>query len=140
MDSIAINTHKMPDGTPSFHPHARRVGSFIYVSGIIATKKGLEQIPGVQYGENGQIIGQDVVKQFESTIENLRFVLDEAGSSLDRVFDVTVFLTNIDRDFKLFNEIYGKYFSDIMPSRTTVEVTRLPSPVCIELKVIATVG
>lgn len=139
MESVAINTTLMPDGASSFHPHARRVGGFIYVSGIIASKRELECIPGVQYGDNGEIIGHDVVVQFESTLENLLHVLDEAGSSLERVFDVTVFLTNIDRDFKKFNEIYGKYFSEIMPARTTVEVSRLPSPVCLELKVIATV-
>ncbi len=137
MKNIAINSETIADGSKSFHPHARLVGNFLYVSGIIATQKDEPQIPGVIYDSDGRPVGHDVVKQFESTIQNLEDVLITAGTSLKNVIDVTVFLTNIERDFQKFNAVYGKYFSEILPARTTVEVTRLPSPVCIELKVIA---
>ena len=137
MRNVEVNTTKMPDGTASFHPHARIVGDFVYVSGIIATKVGIEKIPGVIYDAAGGVIGHDVVEQFNSIIENLVHVLEEAGTSLENVIDVAVFLTDIDRDFKKFNQAYGKYFDQIKPARTTVEVSRFPSPVCIEMKVIA---
>lgn len=139
MRNIPINTEMMADGSGSFHPHARLVGDFLYVSGIIASKKGKIKIPGVVYDNDGHVIGHDVVKQFESTLENLEAALVAAGTTLKNVFDVTVFLTDIERDFKEFNRIYGEHFGGILPARTTVEVTRLPSPVCIELKVIAIV-
>lgn len=137
MKNIEINSDNLPEGKSSFHPHARIVGDFIYVSGIIARKKGLDKIPGVDYNETGDIIGFDIEKQFIATVENLDTLLKECGSSLENVIDITVFLTDIQRDFKKFNAVYGKYFGHINPCRTTVEVTRFPSPVNIELKVIA---
>ena len=97
----------------------------------------MDQIPGVDYNEKGEITGFDIEKQFVATIENLEIVLKECGSSLENVVDITVFLTDIQRDFKKFNAIYGKYFGHINPARTTVEVSKFPSPVNIELKVIA---
>jgi 2-aminomuconate deaminase len=137
MNNIEIHSDKLPDGRSSFHPHARIVGDFIYVSGIIARKKGIDQIPGVEYNDSGEIIGFDIEAQLIATIENLEIVLKECGSSLEKVVDITVFLTDIQRDFKKFNATYGRYFGHINPSRTTVEVSRFPSPVNIELKVIA---
>ena len=140
MKNIPINTEVMTDGSQSFHAHARLVGDFLYVSGIIATKKDQVEIPGVVYDIDGRAAGHDVVKQLVSTFENLEAILTAAGTSLKNVVDVTVFLTDIQRDFKEFNRVYGEYFGEILPARTTVEVTRLPSPVCVELKVIAIVS
>ena len=135
--NIDVHSEAMPDGRSSFHPHARIVGDFIYISGIIARKKDINEIPGVTYDANGKAIEHDVAAQFESIVENLKVLLSEMNSSLENIFDITVFLINIDRDFKKFNQAYGKHFGLIMPCRTTVEVTRFPSDVCIELKVIA---
>ncbi len=137
MHNVEIHSDRLPEGRSSFHPHARIVGDFIFASGIIARKKDVDDIPGVEYGPGGAILGFDVEAQFIATIENLQMLLEECGSSLAQVVDVTVFLTDIQRDFRKFNAAYGRVFGEINPSRTTVEVSRFPSPVCIELKVIA---
>lgn len=132
-----INTNMMEDGSSSFHPHARQVGNFLFVSGIIPRTLGKELIPGVIYDDKGEIIDHDIDKQFVATLENLKHVLKAAGTTINNIVDVTVFLTNLERDFKKFNKIYGKYLGHINPARTTVQISKLPSPVCIELKVIA---
>jgi len=69
----------------------------------------------------------------------VRAILEDAGSALDKVVDVTVFLTNIDRDFAAFNRVYAEYFETLQsrPTRTTVGVVALPVPISVELKVIA---
>lgn len=139
MINIAINTPKVPDGTNSFHPHARRVGDFIYISGLIARMAGEKDIPGVEMDEKGNVISYNLERQVRATLKNLQFILEEAGSSLEKVIDITVFLTDIEKDFKTFNRVYGEYFKEINPCRTTVEVSRFPSPVNIEIKCIAIV-
>lgn len=132
-----IISNKLDNPLSSFHPHAKIVGNLIFVSGIIPKQKDQNLIPGCIYDKHHNIIDHDVKEQFEATIKNLREVLDDSGSSLEKVIDVTVFLTDLKRDFQIFNTAYGEVFQKILPARTTVEVTRLPSPVCIELKVIA---
>jgi 2-aminomuconate deaminase len=119
------------------YPHARVVGDFIFVSGMGPRKAGTKEIPGVKLDANGQIVSYDFETQTRSTIENIKMVLEDAGCSLDDVVDVTAFLTDIPRDFAKFNEVYGHYFAAIGPTRTTVEVRRLPTPIAVELKVIA---
>jgi 2-aminomuconate deaminase len=137
MRNEEINTPQVPDGTSAFHPHARIVGDFIYVSGLIARRVGENAIPGVDMDHNGKVISYNMELQVRATMENLKHILKSAGSSLENVIDITVFLTDIGRDFKEFNKIYGEYFNAIKPCRTTVEVTRFPSPVNIEIKCIA---
>lgn len=132
-----VNTPMMEDGSSSFHPHARQVGDFLYVSGIIPRKLGKVKIPGVLYDEQEGIIGHDVEEQFVATLENLKHVLAAADTTIENIVDITVFLTDLDRDFRKFNKVYGKYLGHVNPARTTVQVPKLPSPVCIELKVIA---
>jgi 2-aminomuconate deaminase len=134
-----INTSKVPDGRPSFHPHARRVGEFIYISGLIARKAGLDKIPGVELDDQGNVTSYDIEVQTRAVFDNLVSILEEAGSTLEKVIDITVFLTNIKADFKAFNRVYGEIMKDIHPCRTTVEVVRFPSPVQIEIKCIAIV-
>jgi len=119
------------------YPHARRVGDFIFVSGMGPRKAGQKVIPGVTLDATGQIKSYDFETQCRSTIENITMVLEDAGASLSDVIDVTAFLTNMKGDFEGFNKIYGEYFKDIGPTRTTVEVTALPTPIAVELKVIA---
>ena len=107
------------------YPHARRVGNLLFLSGIGPRHPQTEQIP------------EGIEAQARACIENLKAILEDAGSALEKVVDVTVFLTNIDRDFAAYNRIYGEYFEAIRPTRTTVGVVALPVPISIELKVIA---
>lgn len=120
-------------------PHARRVGDLLFLSGIGPRVRGQQAIPGVTLGPDGSVVGHDITKQCHAVFENVRLVLDEAGSSWARIVDVTVFLTDMQRDFAEFNRLWGQYFTANRPTRTTVEVTRLPTPIAIELKVIATI-
>jgi len=120
------------------YPHARRVGHLLFLSGIGPREKGSKKIPGVELDENRNIISYDIAAQCHAVFRNIKYILDEAGSSWDKIVDVTVFLTNMKNDFPIFNRIYAEYFKDNQPCRTTVEVNCLPTPIAIELKVIAT--
>lgn len=119
------------------YPHARRVGDLIFVSGMGPRKPGTKEIPGVFQNALGEIISYDIELQTRSTIENIRTVLEDMGSKLEDVVDVSVFLTAMKADFQRFNKVYGEYFAKIGPTRTTVEVLSLPTPIAVELKVIA---
>ena len=90
-------------------------------------------------GENGNVIAYDIEAQCHSVFKNIKTILEEAGSSWDKLVDVTVFLTNMKDDFKTYNRIYAEYFKDNQPCRTTVEINCLPTPIAIELKCIATI-
>ena len=107
------------------YPHARRLGNLLFLSGIGPRHPETEQIP------------EGIEAQTRACIENVKAILEDAGSSLEKVVDVTVFLTNIDRDFAAFNRVYGEYFEAIRPTRTTVGVVALPVPISVELKIIA---
>ena len=121
------------------YPHARRAGNLLFVSGIGPRRRGSKEIPGVTLDAQGQIVTYDIVEQCRSVFENIRFILEDAGSSWDRIVDVTAFLTNMN-DFAAYNRIYAEHFPpENRPSRTTVEVSRLPTPIAVELKVIATI-
>jgi 2-aminomuconate deaminase len=121
------------------YPHARRVGNLLFLSGIGPREKGTDKIPGVELDENGNVISYDIEKQCHSVFRNIRYILEEAGSRWENIVDVTVFLTNMKKDFPIFNRIYAEYFKDNQPCRTTIEVNALPTPIAIELKVIATI-
>lgn len=119
------------------YPHARRVGDLIFVSGMGPRKPGTKEIPGVFQNALGEVVSYDIELQTRSTIENIRTVLEDMGSGLEDVVDVSVFLTAMKADFQKFNRVYGEYFANIGPTRTTVEVLSLPTPIAVELKVIA---
>lgn len=133
---MKVKSEKAPPPVGPY-PHARRVGDFIFVSGMGPRKPGTKDIPGTMADAEGNVVAHDIELQTESTIENIKLVLEEAGSGLDDVVDVTCFLTNMSDDFKRFNKVYGRYFEGIGPTRTTVEVLSLPTPICVELKCIA---
>jgi 2-aminomuconate deaminase len=120
------------------YPHAHRVGNLLFLSGVGPRERGSKKIPGVELDETGNIISYDIAAQCHSVFRNIKYILEEAGSSWDKIVDVTVFLTNLEADFPTFNRIYAEYFQKNQPCRTTVEVNRLPTPIAIELKVIAT--
>jgi 2-aminomuconate deaminase len=133
-----INSKKAPEPV-GLYPHARRVGDLLFLSGVGPRERGKTAIPGVQLNDESEVISYDIETQCRSVFQNVRYILEDAGSSWDNIVDVTVFLTNMKDDFALYNKIYAEYFSDNRPCRTTVEVNKLPTPIAIELKVIATI-
>ena len=133
-----LNSSSAPEPV-GLYPHARRVGNLLFLSGVGPRRKGTKVIPGVELDNDGNITSYDIEAQCRSVFDNVRNIVQDAGSSWDRVVDVTVFLTNMDDDFKTYNKIYAEYFADNQPCRTTVEVNKLPTPIAIELKCIATI-
>ena len=137
-----MNDHVESSRAPEpvgLYPHARRVGDLLFLSGVGPRERGSKKIPGVELNDAGDIVSYDIETQCRSVFQNVRYILEDAGSSWENIVDVTVFLTNMKDDFAAYNRIYAEYFSDNRPARTTVEVGALPSPIGIELKVIATI-
>jgi 2-aminomuconate deaminase len=133
-----IESSKAPEPV-GLYPHARRVGNLLFLSGVGPRERGMTKIPGVELNAEGKIIAYDIAAQCHSVFRNVRWILEEAGSSWNQLVDVTVFLTNMKDDFKIYNQIYAEYFKENLPCRTTVEINCLPTPIAIELKCIATI-
>ncbi len=133
-----INSSKAPEPV-GLYPHARRVGNLLFLSGVGPRERGVKTIPGVDLDEAGNIVSYDIESQCRSVFQNVRYILEDAGSSWDNIVDVTVFLTNMKDDFAAYNKIYAEYFADNQPCRTTVEINKLPTPIAIERKVTATI-
>ena len=131
-----IHSSKAPEPVGPY-PHARRVGNLLFLSGVGPRERGKNKIPGVELDDSGNIVSYDIEAQCRSVFRNVRHIVEAAGSSWDRIVDVTVFLTNMNDDFAAFNRVYAEYFKDSQPCRTTIEINRLPTPIAIELKVIA---
>ena len=121
------------------YPHAIKIGNFLFLSGIGPREQGKSKIPGVKLDKKGDIISYDIETQCHSVFNNVRTILEESGSSWENLVDVTVFLTNMKVDFPTFNRLYGEYFKNNQPCRTTIEINSLPTPIAIELKCIATI-
>lgn len=122
------------------YPHARRVGNLLFLSGVGPRRRGSDKIPGVTLDSSGEILDHDIETQCRACFANVKSILEDAGSGWDRIVDVTVFLTDMVRDFEIMNAVYTEHFHNNPPTRTTVEVGALPTPIAVELKVIATVG
>jgi 2-aminomuconate deaminase len=133
-----INSSKAPEPV-GLYPHARRVGNLLFLSGVGPRERGMKKIPGVELDEHGNIVTYDIEAQCHSVFRNIKYILEDSGSSWENIVDVTVFLTNMKDDFKTYNKLYAEYFKDNLPCRTTVEINCLPTPIAIELKVIATI-
>ena len=133
-----FNAKKAPAPVGSY-PHARKVGNLLFLSGVGPRIPGTKNIPGVKLDNKGKIIDYDIEIQCHSVFKNIKFILEEAGSSWENIVDVTVFLTNMKDDFKIYNKLYSEYFSKVQPCRTTLEINCLPTPIAIELKIIATI-
>lgn len=121
------------------YPHARKVGNLLFLSGIGPRDPETDGVPGLKRSATGNYTEFDFEAQVHSVFKNVRIVLEAAGGNWESLVDVTVFLTNMERDFHTFNRIYAEYFKDNQPCRTTVGIDRLPTPICIELKCIAVV-
>lgn len=129
---------KLP--TPlGLYPMTKRAGNLLFVSGMGPREAGSDRIPGLELDKYGNYKNFDFEAQVHSVFKNVKQAIEDAGSSWDKIVDVTVYLTNMKRDFHTYNLIYAQYFRDNQPTRTTVEINSLPSPIAIELKVIATV-
>ncbi|MDE2235383.1 MAG: RidA family protein [Gammaproteobacteria bacterium] len=137
-DKSIIKSRNAPEPVGSY-PHARRVGNLLFLSGVGPRKRGSQSIPGVKLDSLGNVVSYDIEAQCRSVFDNVRAILEDAGSGWERLVDVTVFLTDMQRDFAAYNRIYAEYFKDNQPCRTTVEVGALPTPIAIELKCIATI-
>ncbi len=137
VDSVVSSRAPEPVGA---FPHAKRVGTLLFLSGIGPRTRGTKEIPGVVLDAEGNVRSYDFEAQCRAVFRNVRTVLEDAGSSWDRIVDVTVFLTNMKADFPTFNRLYSEHFATNQPTRTTIEVGSLPTPIAVELKVIATAG
>ena len=140
---MKINAENAPKPV-GLYPHARRIGNLLFLSGVGPRVAGSDAsdslVPGLVLDKNGNYISFDFEAQCKSVFENVRLILEASGSNWDQLVDVTVFLTNMKRDFHTYNRLYAEYFSTNQPCRTTVEINALPTPICIELKCIATIN
>ena len=137
-----FKSERAPEPVGAF-PHAKRVGELLFLSGIGPRERGSKEIPGVTLDSSGNVVSYDIETQCRSVFENVRLVLEDAGATWQDITDVTVFLTDMKKDFPIYNRIYAEYFAGRgkpNPTRTTIEVRALPTPIAIELKVIAAVG
>ncbi len=126
--SQTFNSSRAPEPVGPY-PHAKRVGDLVFLSGVGPRKRGSSVIPGVD--------PFDFELQCRSCFDNVRAVVEDAGLAWSSVADVTVFLTNMKRDFASYNRIYGEYFAgpgNPNPTRTTIEITALPTPIAVEVK------
>jgi 2-aminomuconate deaminase len=121
------------------YPHARKAGNLLFLSGIGSRNAVDNKIPGLELDNDGNIVKYDIEAECHSCFANVKAVLEASGSRWENIIDVTVFLTNMKKDFPVYNQIYSDYFTTVQACRTTVEVKSLPTPIAIELKVIATI-
>ena len=135
--AITINTPNAPNPVGAY-PHARRVGDLLFLSGVGPRQPGTNAIPGGPIrDEHGQPLDYDIEAQTQAVIDNVRVILEAAGSSLEKVIDITAFLVDMDRDFKGYNKVYKTTFEPIQATRTTIAITALPTPIAVEFKVLA---
>ena len=133
--------HTSQAATPlGTYPHARKVGNLLFLSGIGSRSPVDNSIPGLQLDAEGNILSYDIEAECRQCFANVKAVLEASGSSWGQIVDVTVFLTNMKKDFPVYNKVYAEYFSTVQACRTTVEVKSLPTPIAVELKVIAVAG
>jgi 2-aminomuconate deaminase len=141
MSSIQSQNAAEPLGP---YAHARRAGNLLFLSGIGPRKKGSKDIPGAVLDASGNLADYSIEAEMRSCFENIRMILEEAGSRWEKIVDVAVYLTDMQRDWKEYNRVYAEFFkAPNLPTRTTVEVKSLPTggntPIHFEIKVVAEV-
>ena len=134
--SQEFNSQKAPEPT-GLYPHARKVGPMLFLSGVGPRERGTKKIPGVELSPDGQILSYDIEAQCHSVFRNVKNILEDSGYAWTDLVDVTVYLTNMKNDFPIYNKLWGQYFKENPPCRTTVEVNCLPTPIAVELKCLA---
>ena len=133
----AVNSNAAPKPV-GMYPHARQVGDLLYLSGVGPRQPGTNAIPGGPIrDEEGNPIEYDIKAQTRAVVENIARILEEAGSSMDKIVDVTSFLVDMDRDFAGYNEVWAETLGHYGPTRTTLAIRALPTPIAVEMKVIA---
>jgi len=137
-DARDVVSGRAPEPVGAF-PHAKRVGGLLFLSGIGPRKRGSKEIPGVTLDAAGNVAAYDIETQTRAVFENVRLVLEDAGARWEDIVDVTVFLTDMKKDFATFNRLYAESFRTNQPTRTTIEVGSLPTPIAVELKVVASI-
>ncbi len=125
------------------YPLARQAGGLLFLSGVGPRIAGSDAndsgVPGLEVDHNGNFKSFDFAAQVHSVFANVKAILEEHGSSWDKLVDIQVFLVDMKRDFQTFNKIYAEYFEkvDPKPCRTTIAINALPTPIAIELKCVA---
>ena len=137
--SDIFHTDKAPKPV-GLYPHARRAGNLLFLSGVGSRVPGTNEIPGNVYDGSGRLVSYDIEAQCRQVFANVRTILEASGAQWQDLIDVTVFLTNMERDFAAYNRVYAEFFADIQPCRTTLGITALPTQIAIELKCVAAVG
>ena len=134
----AVNADAAPKAVGRY-PHARRVGGLLFLSGIGPRDPATNGVPGNVVDADGRLMAYDIVAQCHSVFANVRAVLEASGARWEDLVDVTVYLTDMARDFKAYNAVWAEYFPDAAtaPCRTTLGITALPTPIAIELKCVA---
>jgi 2-aminomuconate deaminase len=125
------------------YPHAKRVGDFLFLSGVGPRVRGTSEIPGVTRNAQGEIVDHDIEVQCRSCFENIRVIIEDAGAQWEQIVDVTTYLTHMRRDFAAYNRVYAEWFAGPgkpNPTRTTVQVGALPTTIAVELKVVVWLG
>ena len=137
-DVIQASSAPKPVGV---YPHARRVGDLLFLSGIGPRDPATNEIAGNEYFADGRLRKYDIQAQARAVFANVRAVLTESGARWEDLVDVTVYLTDMARDFTVYNGVWAEYFPDVAsaPYRTTLGITALPTPIAIELKCLAVV-
>jgi 2-aminomuconate deaminase len=130
------NSDRAPEPVGAY-PHAVQVGNMLYLSGVGPRERGKKEIPGVTLGADGTVVDYDITEQTLSVFRNIRYIIEDAGAKWENIIDVQVYLTNMKKDFPVFNKLYAEHFAGVNACRTTVEIGALPTPIAVELKVIA---
>jgi 2-aminomuconate deaminase len=136
MSGGVVRTDAAPAPVGSY-PHARRVGQLLFLSGVGPRMPGSNAVPGNVHDAEGRLISYDFEAQCRQVFANVRAVLDASGARWQDLVDVTVYLTDMARDFPAYNRLYAEYFAGVDACRTTLGVTALPTPIAIELKCVA---
>ena len=134
--SDAIRTGRAPRPVGAY-PHARRVGNLLFLSGVGPRDARDDSIPGNVYGADGKLVAYDIEAQCRAVFANVRAILEASGARWEDLVDVTVYLTDMARDFAAYNRLYAEHFTTAQPCRTTLGITALPPPIAIELKCVA---
>jgi 2-aminomuconate deaminase len=121
------------------YPHARRVGDLLFLSGVGPRVPGSNAVPGNVHDADGTLVSHDIEAQCRQVFANVRAVLEASGARWEDLVDVTVFLTDMARDFAAYNRLYAEYFAGVEACRTTLGISALPTPIAIELKCIAAI-
>ncbi len=139
MKQNKIKTDAAPKPVGAY-PHARKVGDFLFLSGVGPRHPETDGVPGSEFSKAGNYLAFDFEQQCRQVFDNVKTILEASGAKWNDLVDVTVFLTDMKRDFHTYNRVYAEYFKDAQPCRTTLGIDSLPTPICIELKCVAYLG